>query len=177
MSQGPVKVPESPAPLEPELPELPLEPELLPEPPLEPELLLDVEPPPEPELLDPPLPELPWPPLDPELAAPPLDPELPPELDELPGPAPPSPPAPEEGLDVSVEPHAQKIAVAERAARGPKTRVRLLFRTCRRRWVACSMPRAVATAARFRQKKCADGTHVMVSCLWAKGRCRLPRTS
>ena len=44
MSQGPVRVPESPAPLDPELPELPLELEPPPEPLLEPELPVDVEP-------------------------------------------------------------------------------------------------------------------------------------
>jgi hypothetical protein len=53
MSQGPVKLPPSPVPLDPELLELPLEPELLPELPLEPELLPEVEPPPEPELFEP----------------------------------------------------------------------------------------------------------------------------
>jgi hypothetical protein len=162
MSQGPVRAPESPAPFDPELLELPLEPELLPEPLLEPELLLEVEPPLEPELFDPPLePELPEPPLDPELAVPPLGPELPPELEELPASDPASSPAPESGLDVSVGPHAQKIAVAEEAARRPKTHVRLLGRTCRPRLVACSMPRAVTLAARFRQKKCTDRTHVV----------------
>jgi hypothetical protein len=160
MSQGPVKLPESPAPLAPELLKLPLEPEL-------PELPLEVPPPEavpllEPELASPPLdPEVAVPLLDPEPTVPPLDPELPPELEDLRGPAPPSSPAPEWGLDVSMEPHAQRIAVAERAARRPKTHVRLLGRTCRPRLVACSMPRAVTTAALFRQKKCGDRTHVV----------------
>jgi hypothetical protein len=141
MSQGPLKVPESPAPLE-----LPLEPELLPEPLLEPELLPELEPPLEPELFEPPLdepllePELPEPPLDPELAVPLLDPELLPELEELPGPAPPSSPLPEWGPDVSVEPHAQKIAVADKAAKRPRTHVRLLVRTCGQWLVVCPMP-------------------------------------
>src|ERR1019366_6631869 len=44
MSQGPVRVPESPAPLDPELPELPLELDPPPKPLLEPELPVDVEP-------------------------------------------------------------------------------------------------------------------------------------
>jgi len=160
MSQGAVKLPESPAPLAPELLKLPLEPELpelpLEVPPLEAEPLL------EPELASPPLdPELALPLLDPEPTAPPLDPELPPELEDLRGPDPPSSPAPEWGLDVSVDPHAQRIAVAERAARQPKTHVRLLGRTCRPRLLASSMPRAVATAARFRQKNSGDRTHVV----------------
>jgi hypothetical protein len=160
MSQGPVKAPESPTPLAPELLKLPFEPEL-PELPLE-VPALEGEPLLEPELPSPPLdPELAVPLLDPEPAVPPLDPELPPELEDLRGPDPPSSPAPEWGLDVSVDPHAQRIAVAERAARRPKTHVRLLGRTCGLRLVACSMPHAVTSAARFRQKKCADRTHVV----------------
>src|SRR5260370_29145984 len=105
MSQGPVKLPESPAPLDPELLEPPLEPELLPEPPLE--LPLEVEPPLEPEPFGPPLePELPSP-LDLELAVPPLVPELPPELEELREPDPPSSPPP--GLARSLEPPEPRI--------------------------------------------------------------------
>ena len=132
-----------------------------PEPLLEPDLLPELEPPLEPELFEPPLeaepplePELPEPPLDPELAVPLLDPKLSPELEERPGPAPPSSPVPEWGPDVSVEPHAQKIAVAETAARRPRTPVRLFGRTCGQWLAICPMPyRAVTTAARFRHKK------------------------
>ena len=80
MSQGPVKVPESPAPLEPEL---------LSSRRWNHELLWTWSHHRSQSCSSRCSPELPWPPLDPELAEPPLDPELPPELEELPGPAPP----------------------------------------------------------------------------------------
>src|SRR5580693_7796239 len=92
MSQGPVKAPESPASLEPEL---------LPESPLEAELPLDVEPSPD---VEPPLPELELA-LGPEL---PLEPEAP--LEELePGAVPESSPA---GLPFEESEDEHEIAIA-----------------------------------------------------------------
>ncbi len=76
-----MKAPESPAPLDPELPELPLEPELPPEPLSEPELPLDVEPPLVPKLLP-----------EPELALGPEVPLEPPVNEREPEAVPESPP-------------------------------------------------------------------------------------
>lgn len=142
MSQGPVMAPESAVPLEePELPELllelvlPLEPEL----PLDPELPVDPELPElplDPELLETPeLPVEPELPVDPELLleprrAPestfpelPLGPELPPELDGDPMGAS-DVLASREGLKLSsLEPQAEKLAVAHRADKRVRARI------------------------------------------------------
>jgi hypothetical protein len=132
MSQGPVLVvPESGIPLDPELPEPPLEPELpldpeLLEPPLEPELPLD------PELLEPPLEPLPLDPdpvpLEPPLEVEPLEPVLPsvPEADPLL--ACDAPPSGEEFVELSLlEPQPQRVAVAAATAKKVRARMRPSF--------------------------------------------------
>jgi hypothetical protein len=111
--------PASPAPLDPDPLELPLEPEL---PLLEPEPLPDVEPPPELALpeLEPLLEELP-----PELELPelPLEPDAGPELE--PPPEPEGNPSPDpEGFGVAPDPQAPRIAAAAMMAGRVQGRMR-----------------------------------------------------
>lgn len=140
MSQGPLRGPESPAPLDAEPPELPLESKLL-EP--SPKLPSGVEVPLEPELLEPPL-EL-EPPLDPEptLESTPsdasLEPEVPPELDAFGVPESNPSPEPEEALDESPEPHAHKAAAMTEIAQGASARVEAFARTSGRGAMGCAI--------------------------------------